>query len=302
VNPSEPLIDVREVLSKDKVKLPALPEVLVRLRTELACEDPDLRRIESLVLADPVLSGQVLRMAGSAHYSRGTPLTDLRTAIGRLGLRTLEGILYALLMPSLFGVRRGGIDMKAFWKHSFTVASFATAIGRRVGLGAEPLTQLWMAGLMHDLGALILLQVIPVEYPRFLAAVHKLDQQGLLGNSRLDELERRNFSIDHAELGAQFLVKLWAIPPQIAMCIRYHENPGWTMEEEETLRTVVPIHLADLLASHLEADWSPLRLPFHPIEDPGWAKLGLGPEEAQEMVEEVRQGLAEVEQMLSIAS
>ena len=295
-------IDVREIMSKDKVKLPALPEVLVRLRTELACDDPDLRRIESLVLADPVLSGQVMRMAGSAHYSRGSQPTDLRAAIGRLGLRTLEGILYALLMPSLFGARRGGIDMKAFWKHSFTVASFASAIGRRVGLEPEQLTHLWMAGLMHDLGALILLQVIPTEYPRFLAAIRKLDQQSLLGNSRLDELERRNFTIDHAELGAQFLVKLWSIPPQIAMCIRYHENPGWTMEEEETLRTVVPVHLADLLACHLDADWSPLKLPFHPIEDPGWAKLGLGPEEANEMVEEVRQSLADVELMLSIAS
>ena len=74
------------------------------------------------------------------------------------------------------------------------------------------------------------------------------------------------------------------------MCISYHENPGWTLDEPETLRTVVPVYLADLLANHLDADWDPLKLPFHPIEDPGWGLLGLGIVEAQEMVEEVREG------------
>lgn len=302
MNTSESQQQVKDLLAKDKVKLPALPEVLVRLRDELGNPDPDLRRIESLVSTDPVLTGQVLRLASSAHFSRGTPPSDLKSAISRVGLRSLEGILYALLIPSLFGSKKGGIDMKGFWKHSFAVASFARQIGVRVGLGPEQLSQLWMAGLMHDLGALILLQLIPTEYPRFLAAIRKMDKEGLLGNSLLHELERRNFDIDHAELGAQFLTKLWKISPQIALGIGYHESPGWTMDEPETLRTVVPIYLADLLASHLGADWSPLRPPFHPIEDPCWARLGLGLEETQAMIEDVTASLVEVEQMLSMVS
>jgi len=293
---------IRDTLAKDKVKLPALPEVLVRLRNELGSPDPDLKRIEGLVATDPVLTGQVLRLASSAHYSRGTPPSDLRSAIARIGLRSLEGILYALLMPSLFGIRKGGIDMKGFWKHSFAVASFARAIGIRIGLDAEQVSVLWMAGLMHDLGALILLQLIPTEYPRFLAAIRKMDREGLLGHSRLHELERKNFDIDHAELGSQFLTKLWKISPKIAMCIGYHENPGWTMDEEDTRRTVVPVYLADLLATHLGADWSPLRLPIHPIEDDGWRLLGLGAEETAEMIEEVTASLVEVEQMLSMVA
>lgn len=293
---------VRDLLAKDKVKLPALPEILVRLREELAKEDTDLKRVEALVSTDPVLSGQVMRMASSAHFSRGSAPKDVGAAITRIGLRSLEGILYALLLPSLMGARKGGIDMKSFWRHSFAVASFARAIGRRIGLGNEDLSQLWMAGLMHDLGALILLQLIPTEYPRFLAAVRKMDKDGLLTEARLSVLERKNFDIDHAELGSQFLTRLWKISPRIAMCIGYHENPGWTMEEPETLRTVVPVYLADLLANHLDADWDPLKLSFHPIEDPGWGLLGLGIVEAQEMVEEVREGMIEVEQMLSMVS
>lgn len=302
MNNDQQQVQVRDILAKDKVKLPALPEVLVRLRNELTSQDPDLRKIEQLVATDPVLTGQVLRLASSVTYSRGTPPADLKSAIARIGLRSLEGILYALLMPSLFGIKKGGIDMKGFWKHSFAVASFARLIGVRIGADSEALSQLWMAGLMHDLGALILLQLIPTEYPRFLAAIRKMDREGLLGHSRLHELERKNFDIDHAELGAQFLTKLWKISPQIAMCIGYHESPGWTMDEEHTRRTVVPVYLADLLASHLGADWSPLRLPFHPIEDDGWALLGLGPEETAEMIEEVTASLVEVEQMLSMVA
>jgi HD-like signal output (HDOD) protein len=293
---------IRDLLAKDKVKLPALPEILVRLREELAKEETDLKKIESLVSTDPVLSGQVMRMASSAHFSRGTVPKDIGSAITRIGLRSLEGILYALLLPSLMGVRKGGIDMKAFWRHSFAVASFARAIGKRIGLAHEDLSLLWMAGLMHDLGALILLQLIPTEYPRFLAAVRKMDKDGLLTESRLCVLEKKNFDIDHAQLGSQFLTRLWKIHPRIAMCISYHENPGWTLDEPETLRTVVPVYLADLLANHLGADWDPLKLPFHPIEDPGWGLLDLGIVEAQEMVEEVREGMIEVEQMLSMVS
>jgi HD-like signal output (HDOD) protein len=302
VNDTEQQVQVRDLIAKDKVKLPALPEVLVRLRNELGSQDPELSRIERLVATDPVLTGQVLRLASSAHYSRGTPPADLKSAIARIGLRSLEGILYALLMPSLFGTRKGGIDMKAFWKHSFAVASFARLIGMRIKLDPEGISLLWMAGLMHDLGALILLQLIPAEYPRFLAAIRRMDKEGLLGDARLHEYEKKNFDIDHAELGAQFLTKLWKISPGIALCIRYHENPGWTKEEPETLRTVVPVYLADLLACHLGADWSPLRLPFHPIEDDGWGMLGLGPEETAEMIEEVAASLVEVEQMLSMVA
>ncbi len=292
--------DVKEILARDKVKLPVLPEILMQLREELRSDDPDLSRITSLVRADPVLTGQVMRMAGSAHYSRGVPPTDLQSAIGRLGLRTLEGMLFALLMPGLF-TKDCGLDMKAFWKHSFAVASFADAIGKRLKLDSEQMSTLWMAGLMHDLGALVILQAAPDAYSRFLKMLAALDEQGALGDKRLDELEQRAFSVDHAEVGARFFGRLWKLSRGITLCIRYHEDPGWTMDEEETLRTIVPVHLGDLLAAFLEADWAPVKPANHPIEDPGWVKLGFGPEEIQEMLDEVKEKLTEVESMLSIA-
>ena len=283
------------------VKLPSFPDVLLRLSQKLRSEDTDLKDVVQLVGMDPVLSGQILRMANSSWYSRGgKPIIDLSHALIRLGLPATNELVNALVLPSLFPRKDGAFDLQTFWKHSFAVALFSQGIGRRLELDRREMETLWTAGLLHDIGALLFDQVARETYRRLLRigdrdAMHEDDEPAPVD---LSSLEREWLGTDHANLGATFLERYWKLPADIVTSVRHHEDLDRAMHEPATVRTILPIHIADVLCEGRSVSWVPELARKTENLDGAWDLLGFSDSDVSDLSDDAESALEKAEALL----
>lgn len=296
--------DPLETILAEAGKLPSVPEVLLKLDRELKSDDVDLAKVAKLVGMDPVLSGQILRMANSAWYSRGgKPVQELSRGLIRLGLPVTRDLVHALVMPSLFPRGGSSIDLDKFWKHSFAVALFAQSIGRRLKLDREGMEVLWTAGLLHDIGALLFDMVAKENFRRIL----RMAGQDAFADGEdptpvdLSALEREWLGADHANMGATFLQKFWKLPDTIVWCVRYHDDLGWALDEPEAVKTILPIHVANRLCDERSVTWVPERARPTGHLGPAWSKMGFSEADADEISAEVEVALEQSEMLLHAA-
>ena len=294
-------IDPLKAILEEGAKLPSLPQVVIKLDQELGKDEVDLAHVGKLISMDPVLSGQILRLANSSWYSRGgAPIQDFARALIRLGIPTTRQLVHALVMPSLFPKKGGAIDMAAFWRHSFAVALFAQAIGRRMKLNREQMELLWTAGLLHDIGALLFDQVAGETYRRLMRICQQTpSDDGMEAQPiKLRELEREWMGVDHANMGATFLQKRWQLPDKLVWCVRFHEELDWAMEEPEAIPSILPLHLAVVLCEQNGVSWVGQRAHHQGEIESVWRKIGFPEGMGEELAQDVAKSLEQAEQML----
>jgi HD-like signal output (HDOD) protein len=146
-------------LSGGKIELPGFPHIVMRVQRVLADENADNARIIKVLGSEPVLASQIVRMANSAALNpAGVPVTDLRTAVARVGLDTVRSATIAFAVrqlrdaPILKGLEA---PLGLLWKRSVLVASLSCVIARRL-TNINPDTAL-LAGLLQGIGRLYIL-------------------------------------------------------------------------------------------------------------------------------------------------
>lgn len=280
----------------EAIQLPSFPDLLLRLDKELKNDEVNFGRISGLVRMDPVISGQILRLANSTWYSRGgQPVQDLSRAMIRLGLPLTKELVQALVMPSLFGKGGGVLDHGAYWRHSLSVALHAQSIGRMLNLPKEQMELLWMAGILHDIGAILCDIIAPEKLRMFFAVAHGAKD----GELDLADLEMKWLGVEHATLGATFLHRTWHLPEDIVEVVGGHEHPMELPAQSKTFRPALCIHVADLLCEGHGAIWLPCRERGVEQLDPALEILGLGPDTLLEMADEVEQIVKHADSLLA---
>ena len=290
--------DPVEQILQEAIRLPSFPDVLLRLDEELRRDQVDFARVASLVRMDPVLSGQILRVANSSWYSRGgPPVNDLVRAIIRLGLPATTGIVQALLLPSLFP-QGTSLDLAGYWRHSFAVALQAQSIGRMLKLPADRLSILWTAGILHDIGAVLFDLLAGEKLRTFLRALSAEGEELILSEGNFSTLESKWLGADHAMLGSAFLQRTWNLPEEIVRLVRHHENPKALAGDALAFRTVLPLHVAEVLCEERGVNWLPCK--GHRLEELGpiWQEMQMGPEMIGAMAEEVDQVVRHADTLL----
>lgn len=282
------------------VSLPALPEVLSKLEGVLADPDCDVRDVAKLVQTDPVLSGQLLRMANSAYYSRGgLPVANLQAAIQRLGSRAVRGLVYALTLPRLF--QGGGrFPHRALWKHSLAVAGMSAELVTVLGGSASERDLAYLAGLVHDIGAMLMAHLDP-GYVAFLErSVARREVEGW-DERDLADLETQEFGIDHAEVGAIFLADRWRSPQPVPRLVRHHHGLGWetTAEDPEVRRLVAILHVANGVSNHAGIGWDGLPTEGLAFRESAWEHLGLELSTVDSLVARMSSSVEHAETLLS---
>jgi len=286
---------------KGDVSLPALPEVLRKLDGVLSDPDVDVRDVAALVQTDAVLSGQMLRMANSAYYSRGgVQVANVSAAIQRLGMRAAYGLVYALMLPRLFAGNIGGFPHRAFWKHSLAVAAMSSELTKLLGGGSAERDEAYFAGLVHDVGALVMAQ-IDTDYHSFLELTAKN-----LGGSEWEECdlagtESASFGIDHAEVGSIFLEDRWHSPHPVPFLVRHHHDLGWedTNTDEALRRMVAILHVANGVCNHAGITWDKLPIEGRAFRESAWEHLGLELSSVDALVIRVAASVEHAETLLS---
>ena len=219
-------------------KLPAMPEILVKLIRLCQIEEAGTAELAALIAKDPAMACKVLSAANSSLYAcnRGKK-PGLMQSLQTLGMDTTKTLL---ICESVFQVFNGlanakDTDLRGFWRHSLTAAVCAREIA--ICLSYSHLEEAYLAGLLHDVGRLALFSAAPKEYS--MLASH-IDDAGLC------LAEERIFHLTHAEAGA-LLIERWGLDSYLADSVRYHHQSMTRAGSAHPLiRTVI---LADALAS-----------------------------------------------------
>jgi HD-like signal output (HDOD) protein len=186
------------------------------------------------------MSARLLKVVNSAYFGLAKPCADVARAGTLLGL---DRIMALVLGQGIFSggdapqVR--GFSLEALWTHSLATATAARRIAIEEDLDKEQIAAAFLAGMLHDIGKLVLAMGVPKEYARVLELA-----KGRPGSER--ELETLELQAAHTDVGA-YLVGLWWLPNTIAEAIAFHENPSQS-SGEFGLPGIV--HVADRIAHH----------------------------------------------------
>ena len=241
---------VQKLISRMR-RVPSPPTVYFAIAAEMESVNASVEKVGSLIAEDPAMSARVLQLANSAVFGLQLQVIHPVEAVAYLGLETTRAVvLLAQTFSSFDALRFAGFSFEALWHHSVFTGRFARRIIQAEERPPGDAEQASAAGLMHDLGKLLLAANMPEKFGEALELAHS--RQG-----RLWEAEREVLGADHAELGA-CLLSIWGLPlPIVEAVARHHEPPA---PGGQSVGPNGAVHVANLLAHEIwRADSGPTR-------------------------------------------
>jgi len=217
--------------------LPSLPAVLVDALNQLDDRRADAAAVVEKIGRDPPLVARILHIANSPFFGLPREIASLREAIVMIGINRVRELLVSAVFPRLFPPRGGAFNHKAFWIHSMTTAVCARQIAGYASLSQECA---FTAGLLHDIGRLVLGCLYPSLFARVLDEAARREVDLLTAESQV-------LGIDHAVLGGK-VADRWNFPEGIARAIAHHHD---SPVEGGSQPMEIVVHAADLLTAGL---------------------------------------------------
>lgn len=198
--------------------LPSMPSVLLEMAQALQSPYCSVERVGEIVARDPGLTAKLLQLVNSAFFGFARRVSHAETAVLLLGVSTVRSLALGLHVFSAFRpVSRAGFSLHEIWLHSLRVGQLARKLVEQSGGNDRLMEEAFTAGLLHDVGKLIMAQHLS---ERYLATIEPARQ----GKQSLDELERAAFGASHAEVGA-YLLNLWGLPGSLVEAVVRHHEP-----------------------------------------------------------------------------
>ncbi len=268
-------------LVKGVAGLVSLPEVCLKVNALINDPSCSAKRLGAVIGQDPALTTRLLRIANSPYFGLRARVDTVSRAVTVLGIRELQFLVLATSVTRSFDrLPNTLIDMDAFWRHSIYCAVVARLVARRCHVLHHE--RLFVAGLLHDIGLLIMFNKIP-ELCRVM--ISRSSRQDLT----LVEAERDVFDIDHAEVGRELLM-LWQLPPSLAEAVGCHHR---LEQAADSLLDAAIVHIADGVAPPLFGTDSTIQEGL-PINDFALEIVGVGRDELPEIKMEAEQHFAEI--------
>lgn len=243
--------------------LPSLPVVVMELLTSIDQEDVDISVLAKKVSHDQALTAKTLRLANSSTYGLQVKVTTIQQAITFLGFRTTRDLITAAAVTGCFAQGQcKGFDDKAFWRHSIATAVCARVLARRMRFNQD---YAFTAGLLHDIGRLVLVTIAPVAYSQVLARA-AADDISLL------DAERAVMGVDHVAAG-MVLADHWKFSDTIRLALGHHHDPETA--GAGFLATIVHVANAIVHALDMVNDANEAVPPVSPV---AWKAMGLSEE------------------------
>jgi putative nucleotidyltransferase with HDIG domain len=216
--------------------VPPLPDIVVKLLH--ASRDPNVstREMVELIKHDPALTLKVLRLCNSSYYGLPRKINSIQEALVYIGTDTLVNFVLAGCLSSFYQQAQEGYGLEKgeLWRHSVGCAIASQRIASQAN--EETSGQAFTAGLIHDIGKIILNTYVGEEIDAIMAMVNA--EQIPFG-----EAEKRVLGFSHTEAGAK-LARHWNLPDPLTEAIAFHQDPG---KAQSHTRLVSEVHLGNIL-------------------------------------------------------
>ncbi len=251
-------------LVRGSVQVASPPEVYQRLVEVISHPRSGAGDIAQVVSDDPGLTVRLLHLVNSAFYAFPRRIETVSQAVTVVGTAQIRDLALATSVMTMFtGIPEDLADMDSFWRHSLAcgVGARALATLRR----ETNVERMFLAGLLHDLGRLILFMH---EGGRCRGLLEEARSTGEL----LYVLEKKDFGFDHGQVGGA-LLEFWNLPPSLQEAVEYHHRPR---QASRFPIEAAAVHVADITVNALQLGSSGERR-VHPLAPEAWEATGLAP-------------------------
>jgi putative nucleotidyltransferase with HDIG domain len=202
--------------------LPTLPIVIRQIQKIMSNPNSNMNQIAAVVAKDQALASKTIRLVNSAYYGLRTRIPSISQAIVVLGLNTLNNLMLGLSVVKTFEKSAMlGFDSLKFWEHCFGTALLSKKLAGKIGY-SDP-EECFIAGLLHDMGRLVLQQFLNTEFERAL-------QKSESDKKPLFLVEKGMIGFDHSQVG-MWLAEKWNLPEMLKVTIRFHHEPRLLPQE-----------------------------------------------------------------------
>lgn len=206
-------VDIEALISAER--LPNMPAIGTQLLVMMQDDSASLESMAALVEQDPVLTAKLISIASSAYYGMKKSASIQEIVVRVFGVDKLRSLALAVLAAGSFKLRNcPAFSLKRFWLLSLGVAQLATDFYRKIGRNTEEQADIYLTGLLHNIGRLVLVLCFPVKMQSLLEPLQsEPPPQELLA------MEKLRLGVDASEAGALLLAK-WQLPRSVSVVMR----------------------------------------------------------------------------------
>ena len=216
--------------------LPSLPALYEEVVEEATSPDGSLNRVGEIISRDVGMSAKILQIVNSSFFGMPQHVTTPVRAVNLLGLEIVKSLILSVKIFSQFGRSElTGYSITNLWNHSISTGMLAKTIAKDLGIATDMLDEAFTAGLLHDVGKLVLLDELPEKCGEVGEIVSS-------ANCRLWEAEREILGTTHAQIGA-YLMGIWGLSESIVEAIAFHHCPAKC--PNQGFSTLTAVHLAN---------------------------------------------------------
>jgi HD-like signal output (HDOD) protein len=225
--------------------LPVVPTYIGKILRALDNTDIRAKKLAEYIEKDQALTIKILRAANSPWYGQKGKIATVDLAIIIMGLNTIKEIVIGMLVDKFFSKTPAYLfDINSFWNYSLFCGSTSRLLARKTNY--KKAGEAFVAGLMHDIGILIIIQYFTYEFKE----IKQLVESGKFDMIKAEELVLGN---NHAEIGA-WMAKKWNLPDQLINSVKYHHIPKKDLDvqlDQETISLTRIVSASEWFANFL---------------------------------------------------
>jgi len=248
-------------LKKSNIVLPEIPSVVFELNEVIANPMSSADHIARVVNRSPSLTALLLKIVNSSFYGFPSKIDKVSHAVTLIGTREISGLALGISILSIFkNIPKEMIDMYSFLKHSLACGILSRILAAQKNFGQTE--QLFVSGLLHDLGRLI-------QYLYFTDESRNILSHSRKNHKLLYETETEYLGCDHTQVGKQ-LMEQWKLPLILENNVLYHHSPS---KAQQPIPATI-VHLADIIVNSLGIGSSGEKF-VPPLDTAAWENLDL---------------------------
>ena len=196
--------------------IPTFPDIINRINSELESETSTSKSVSRIVAEDPILSARVFQLANSSIFSMRNVVSSIEKAVSVIGVDMIKSLAMSQVVVDENKKTENVLSTKSLFDHSFQVAVVAKSLASQSSLSLDDGNQIFSAGLLHDVGKILLLNSFPEKYK---TAMDTAKSRSI----ELADAEMEMFDATHQGVGG-YMLSLWGLPANVIEAVASHHS------------------------------------------------------------------------------